>query len=138
MSEMEGGCFCGAIRYRLAGPFAGVRACYCRKCQYMSAGGPNYALMAAKSGFVLLKGAPRRHVAEADSGNPVARVFCGDCGTFLYSDSPAYDVYPIRVGTLDDPSEMKPQVVVWAEAAQPWHLMDPDVPAYPRGVPAPS
>jgi len=135
MAALEGGCFCGAIRYRIAGPFAGVRACYCLKCQYMGAGGPNYVVMAPKAGFELLKGEPRRYASPADSGNQVARLFCGECGTFLYSDSPAYDAFPVRVGTLDDPSEMKPEAAVWVEAAQPWHHVDPDIPAHPRGAP---
>jgi hypothetical protein len=132
---IEGGCFCGAVRYRIDAPVRGVRACYCRKCQYMGAGGPNYVAMAAKAAFQITRGEPRRHSAPADSGNDVARLFCGDCGTYLWSDSPAYDVYPVRVGTLDDPSGMIPQVQIWTEAAQPWHHIDPDIPAHPRGAP---
>jgi len=132
---MEGGCFCGAIRYRIAGPLRGARACYCRKCQYMGAGGPNYVALAPKGEVEITKGEPRSHAAKADSGNLVARLFCGDCGTFLWSDSPAFDVYPVRVGTLDDPSAVAPQASIWTDEAQPWHRIDPDLPAHPKAAP---
>jgi hypothetical protein len=132
---MEGGCYCGAIRYRIGGALRGARACYCRKCQYMGAGGPNYVALAPKTEFAVTKGEPRSHAAQADSGNMVARLFCGECGTFLWSDSPAFDVYPIRVGTLDDPSQAPPQASIWTCEAQPWHRIDSDLPAHPRAAP---
>ena len=41
--SIEGGCQCGAIRYRIEGEFMGSGACHCRSCQYSTGGGPNYA-----------------------------------------------------------------------------------------------
>jgi hypothetical protein len=137
MKPIEGGCFCGEIRYRISGDPLGVRACYCRKCQYAGPGGPNVVVMAPKSGFEILRGEPTRYSSPADSGNDVARLFCGRCGTLLYSDSSGYGTYAVRVGSLDDPAPIKPQASVWTEAAQPWHHVDPDIPAFPKGAPPP-
>ena len=61
----------------------------------------------------------------------VSRAFCGDCGSPLYSQVPAY---PARVGlritSLDDPSEFRSEVDIFVKSAQPWDYMNPAIPKY--------
>jgi len=130
---VEGGCFCGAVRYRVTAPFAAAAACHCRKCQYGSGGGPNYVALTSREAFELVGGAPTRHVSRADSGADVARVFCGDCGTPLWSDSPNVPFLAVRAGSLDDPSGLAPALHIWTEAAQPWHAVTPGAATFARG-----
>jgi hypothetical protein len=118
---IEGGCYCRAIRYRIDGPIVQTAACHCRKCQYGSGGGPNHVALAPRSVVQITAGSPAVHHSTADSGAAVARAFCGACGTPLWSDTPNLPFRAIRVGSLDDPSAMRPAMHVWAGAAQPWH-----------------
>jgi hypothetical protein len=130
---MEGGCFCRAIRYRVNGPASAVAACHCRKCQYGSGGGPNYVALVPREAFAVVDGMPAEHVSVADSGATVVRAFCARCGTPLYSDTPNLPYRAVRVGSLDDPSDMGPQVHVWMEAAPPWHAVAPGEAVFQRG-----
>ena len=111
MPLVKGGCFCGAIRYRVNAPLAGAAACHCRKCQYGSGGGPNYVVLAPRVAFEVTSGHPVAHASRADSGAEVVRTFCGTCGTPLWSDSPNLPFVAIRAGSLDDPSPAKPAAV---------------------------
>lgn len=133
MSGIEGGCYCGAIRYRLNGPIVGTAACHCRKCQYGSGGAANHSALVAREAFELLTGTPVAHVSEADSGANVTRAFCGACGTPLYSDTPTLPFRAIRVGSLDDPAALAPAVHIWMEAAPAWHLTEPGAVCFMQG-----
>jgi len=133
MSTIEGGCYCGAVRYRITAPFAGTAACHCRKCQYGSGGGANYSALVAREAFELLRGSPAIHISKADSGTEVVRAFCAACGTPLFSDTPNLPFRAVRVGSLDDPASMSPSVHIWMEAAPPWHLTESGTVRFAQG-----
>jgi hypothetical protein len=133
MSDMEGGCACGAVRFKIAGPLAGVGVCYCRACQYASGGGPAYVALAPKSGFAITKGEPKVFSSKSDAGADIGRAFCPDCGTPIYSiPSETTPFFPVKLGALDDSSGLAPMVHVYTEAAQPWHLMHEGLPKFAR------
>jgi len=137
MPTRVGGCLCGAVRYECEGAPQFSLQCHCRDCQRGS-GAPHVAAVRVSSpGFRIVRGAPRRYVARADSGNEITRVFCGDCGTPLYVQvSTRPDIVGVRVCTFDDPSWFKPEANIFARSAQPWDHMDPAVPkfaTYPTG-----
>lgn len=133
MPRIEGGCFCGAIRYRVTAPIAGTAACHCRKCQYGSGGGPNYVALAPRDAFEIIAGSPATHISKADTGVDVTRAFCATCGTPLYSDTPNLPFRAIRVGSLDDPSNMAPAIHIWTGAAPPWHPIEPGALVFAKG-----
>ena len=84
MPTRTGGCLCRAVRYECAGEPLFALQCHCRDCQLQS-GAPHVAAVRMPSaGFRIVQGSPKRYVANADSGNQITRVFCGDCGTPLY------------------------------------------------------
>jgi hypothetical protein len=133
MSKRRGGCLCGAVRYELVGkPRIGV-SCYCRDCQYISGGGPGYAMVVARRDLNILKGKPKAYWTEAESGRRVAREFCESCGTplFAYTEKRPGRV-AMRVGSLDDPSDFTPQLAIWMSSAQPWHTLDIGLPRFQR------
>jgi hypothetical protein len=83
------------------------------------------------AGFRITRGAPKRHVGTADSGNEIARVFCGDCGSPLYVQvATRPDIVGLRVGTLDDPSGFRPEADIFVKSAQPWEHLNPALPKY--------
>ena len=72
------------------------------------------------------RGAPKRYVGKADSGNEITRVFCGDCGTPLYVQvATRPDIVGIRVATFDDPSWFRPEADIFVKSAQPWEHLNP-------------
>lgn len=122
----EGGCACGEVRFRITAPILGMAACYCRECQQGSGGGPNYVVLARRDAFEVLKGEPRVHHAVAGSGNDIGRVFCGTCGTPLWSETRDGTPFkPVKAGALDDASDLELTSAVYTSEAQPWHLMHP-------------
>lgn len=134
MTKLEGGCQCGAIRYEITQDLMGSGVCHCRACQYSTGGGPNSVALAPKAGFKVLKGEPKRYARSGSSGAEVAQVFCGDCGSPLWSEA-AFPFLPVKAGSLDDPSVLEPAIHLWTSKAQPWHRIEPGRPAFPENPP---
>ncbi len=126
---LEGGCLCGAIRYRVQGqPFA-VNYCHCRQCRRHS-GAPVAAFASYRRDRVAwTKGAPRLF----RSSDIAHRGFCPDCGTTLtWEGVGAPDEIDIGVGTFDDASSLTPKDHLWTESALPWFHIDDTLPRYRR------
>ena len=132
-----GGCLCGTVRYESAGEPEFSLQCHCRDCQRSSGTAYIAAMRVSAAGFRITQGAPKRYLSKADSGNEITRAFCGDCGSPLYVQvSTRPDIVGIRVGTLDDPSEFRPEADIFVKSAQPWDHMNPALPkhqTYPPG-----
>ena len=83
----EGGCLCGAIRYRVAGEPIATTLCHCADCQTF-AGGPYRATVAPLPGTLRMSGTPTHYIKDADSGRQRVQAFCGTCGSHLYACDP--------------------------------------------------
>ena len=127
-----GGCLCGAVRYESAGEPLFSLQCHCRDCQKSSGTAYIAAMRVPADSFRITQGAPKRFVSKADSGNEITRAFCGDCGSPLYVQvSTRPDIVGLRVGTLDEPAEFRPEADIFVKSAQPWDHMDPALPKFP-------
>lgn len=136
MTDITGGCACGNVRFKITGPPMGVGVCHCLDCQKSSGGGPNYVALVPKGSFEVTNGEPKTYERKADSGTEVGQVFCADCGTPLWSvPGPMSPFYPVKLGALDDPSELRPQLHLYTDSAQPWHLMHEGLPRFPKMPP---
>lgn len=131
--ELEGGCYCGAVRYRVKGDSLFKVQCHCRECQYISGGNPNVVMGMPEAGFVYTKGASKGFRRD-DLANPVTREFCARCGTHLLAKSPALPgAVLLKVGTLDDPSVFgRPQMAVFTIDKQSFHHVPDGIPALER------
>jgi hypothetical protein len=131
--DVQGRCYCGAVRYRASGEPLFKGQCHCRECQYISGGHPNVVLGMPESGFTYSAGTPRQY-RRSDLPNPVTREFCADCGTHLLTRTPALaGAVLIKVGTLDDPSVFgRPQMVIFTVDKQPFHHVPEGVPVFER------
>ena len=86
--RLEGGCYCGAVRYLAEGEPVLRAQCHCRACQHISGGAPNLFMLMPADGFVYTKGAPSTYT-RPDKADAVTREFCAVCGTNLrYLASP--------------------------------------------------
>lgn len=106
----EGGCQCGAIRYRLSGAPAYVALCHCTDCR-KSAGAPavHWTCIPAAS-FELLQGELR----EYRSSQLATRMFCPTCGTGIAyrNETNLPGLIDVQGATLDDPDALPPQIHV--------------------------
>lgn len=133
--DITGGCLCGAVRYRVTAAPLTARACWCRLCQYLGAGGPTINVC-FPTDAVTLTGALSDYRSVADSGNVMHRKFCPACGTQVTSaaESRPHLVF-LRAGTLDDPEIAAPLMTIWTSAAPSWACIDDRLPAESRQPP---
>jgi hypothetical protein len=131
-----GGCACGAIRYEVTAEPIMTNDCHCRQCQKDSGTGHG-SYLAFPRKAATLQGEARSFDFTGDQGMVKSRAFCQTCGTPVYMLFPGMpDIFVVRAGTLDEPERYRPQMVLWAEAAQDWDRMDPALPAFARMPPA--
>ena len=130
---IEGGCYCGALRYQVQGDALFKGQCHCRECQYISGGHPNAVMGVAEPGFTYTKGSPKAF-RRSDLADPVTREFCAECGTHILAKSPRMPgTLILKVGTLDDPSIYGgPQMVIFTIDKQSFHHIPDGVPAFER------
>lgn len=130
---LDGGCYCGQVRYRADGDVMLKAQCHCRECQYVSGGHPNVVVATPESGFSYVKGAPKQF-RRADLAAPVTREFCPNCGTHLLTRTPGLPgAVLIKVGTLDDPGVYGgPQMVIFTVDKQAFHHVPAGVPTFER------
>lgn len=129
---LEGGCYCGAVRYQAGGEPTMRAQCHCRECQYITGGGPNFFMMMPEAEFSYVRGAPARFARE-DLERPVTREFCSKCGTHLATRIDGLGSVVIKVGTLDDPAQFgEPQSAIFMIDRQPFHMVARELPQFER------
>ncbi len=132
---IDGGCLCGAVRYKISAEPLAVRTCWCRVCQYLG-GGSATVNVCFPSDAVAIAGELADHRSVADSGNVMHRGFCPKCGTPVTSTAEARPhLVFLRAGTLDDPGLAAPQVTIWTSAAPEWACISTDIPSHPAQLP---
>ncbi|UXN72384.1 GFA family protein [Devosia sp. A8/3-2] len=123
---VEGGCVCGAVRYRLKASPLAVYNCHCKDCQ-RSTGGAFQVTMPVKRGDIeLIAGTLAAYIVTADSGRQIAQMSCPTCHTRIWNEPQAApELIMVRAGTLDDMSWAVPVGNVWADRKQPRVTIDP-------------
>lgn len=133
-STLEGGCTCRRVRYRLRSRPLFVHCCHCRWCQRES--GSAFALNAMiEADRVELLGAPPELVdtpSASGRGQLIAR--CPHCRVAVWSHyaGAGRAVSFVRVGTLDAPDAMPPDIHIFTATRQPWVTLPPGTPAVPE------
>jgi hypothetical protein len=130
-SELAGGCACGAVRYRLASPPMFVHCCHCRDCQRQTGSAFVLNALIETDRVNLLSGELQPVAMRTDSGRP-HRVFrCPSCQTALWSEyGGVAKLRFVRIGTLDDPTALQPDVHIYVRSKQPWMTLPAGVPAF--------
>jgi hypothetical protein len=131
-STYDGGCTCGAIRYRMEAKPIIVHCCHCHWCQRET--GASYALnaMIEADRVTLLQGKPEMVPTPSDSGKGQNIFRCPDCRIALWSNySGAGDkVHLVRVGTLDEAHRLPPDIHIFTASKQPWIVIPDGQPAF--------
>ena len=127
---MEGGCACGAVRYRLHAAPMFVHCCHCRDCQRQSGGAFAINALIEVDQIELVGQAPEPTAMPTESGRPHDVYRCPSCLVALWSDYGRRRVLLfVRVATLDDPTTIQPDVHIFVRSRLPWVRL-------PEGVPA--
>src|ERR1700752_999667 len=133
-SFAEGGCACRAVRYALTSAPLIVHCCHCRWCQRES--GASFALNAVIEAdrVMLLAGSPEIVMTPSQSGKGQKIVRCTGCRVALWSTyAGAGDALRfVRVGTLDDPDRLEPDIHIYTESKQPLVVIPPGARAVPQ------
>jgi hypothetical protein len=126
---MEGGCSCGAVRYRLASEPMFVHCCHCLNCQRQTGSAFVINLLIEAERVELVAGGLQPVEVPRDDGS-TQRIFrCPECQIAIYSEYGRPQVRFVRAGTLDDPSSVAPDVHIFTRSKVPWVTL-------PEGVPA--
>jgi hypothetical protein len=128
---LEGGCACGQVRYRLGSAPMFVHCCHCRDCQRQTGSAFVINALIETDRIALLSGPPEPVAVPTDSGRPHDIYRCPNCRIAVWSD---YGRRPslrfVRVGTLDDPSALVPDVHIYTRSKLPWVRLPEVVPAF--------
>ena len=137
MSDLQGGCLCGKVRYKISADpvFSGV--CHCKSCQ-KGTGSAFAVVVAVPSPGVAVTGALTAYVGKGDSGKDITRRFCPSCGSPISSEAEMMpNVTMIEVGTLDDPSAVTPGMHIYCRSKMDWMVIPEGVGQFPTMPPGP-
>jgi len=126
-SKHEGGCLCGAVRYRVNGSIESVAHCHCNSCRRSAGAAFVTWFTVPRERHEWTKGAPKRF----SSSPGVTREFCGTCGTELaYSNEKAAKTIDLTIGSLDCAAGHPADRHIWTADRLDWLRLDDHLPAH--------
>lgn len=121
---LEGGCFCGFVRYRLETPPMFVNCCHCTDCQKQVGSAFAINALIERDRVTLLRGEPEAIEMKTDSGRPHDIYRCPKCKSAVWSDYGRRRVLAfVRVATLDTPSVLPPDVHIFTRSKLDWVVL---------------
>jgi hypothetical protein len=126
----EGGCSCGAVRYRLASEPLFVHCCHCLNCQRQTGSAFVINLLIETDRVELVTGDPQPVDVPRDDGSSQRIFRCPGCQVAVFSEYTRPEFRFVRAGTLDDPSSVQPDVHIFTRSKVPWVTLPDSVPAF--------
>ena len=127
---LDGGCSCGAVRYRLRSEPLFVHCCHCLNCQRQTGSAFVINLLIEADRVELLAGNPQPVDVPRDDGSVQSIFRCPACQVAVYSEYTRPQVWFVRAGTLDDPSQVSPDVHIYTRSKRDWIALPESVPAF--------
>lgn len=118
--HVDGSCHCGSIRFSADIDPGKVMVCHCTDCQKLTGSAFRVVVPAPIASFIL-HGEPTRYEKVAESGAKRVQAFCPKCGSSVFAvgqDNPTQ--VSLRVGVLDQRSQLLPSLQIWKRSALPW------------------
>ena len=126
----EGGCACGAVRYRLASDPLFVHCCHCLNCQRQT-GSAFVINLVIETDRVELLAAEPVPVDVPRGPKTTQRIFrCPGCQVSVFSRYTRASTRYVRAGTLDDPASIEPDVHIYTRSKLPWVVLPKSVPSF--------
>lgn len=130
--DLEGGCACGAVRYRASGAPVFVNNCHCTLCQRQTGAGSAVNAFYESERVSLLSGELATTTVPTGSGGTQEILRCTVCGSFVWSHYPSLGRLgtAVKVGTLDDPGAVALDAVIFTRSKLPWAALPEGVPQF--------
>lgn len=131
---LDGGCDCGRIRYRLLDAPLFVNCCHCHWCQRETGSAFAINALIERDKLQVLQGEPMRVLTPSASGKGQWVVRCPQCLVALWSHYGGSGPFVcfVRVGSLDSPDRLPPDIHIFTTTKQAWVILPPDTPAMPE------
>lgn len=132
MTGLTGGCLCGAVRYRAEGEPLMVGVCHCRDCQKFTGSAFGFLVGVTKAELAI-EGAVKTYAKTGDSGKPILRLFCPECGSSIAEEPTRRPgLVILNGGTLDDPAALTPTRQIYCDRELPWVHLGGDMERHAR------
>lgn len=128
--DAEGGCLCGAARFRVTGQPLALSHCHCESCRRaIGSAGVAWGIFTREE-FTVMRGSLTRYRSSPQA----VRTFCGICGTSIsYDPDDAPAQVELATATFDEPERFPPSREVWLEYKLSWELVNQSLMSYDRG-----
>jgi hypothetical protein len=127
---MDGGCSCGAVRYRLGSAPLFVHCCHCLNCQRQTGSAFAINVLIEADRVELLADDPEPVDVPRDDGSMQPIFRCPACRVAVFSAYTRPEISFVRAGTLDDPSAVSPDVHIFTRSKLPWVTLPESVRAF--------
>lgn len=116
-----GHCLCGEVSYAIEGDIVATAVCHCDHCQRQS-GSAFSVNVIVLDGQLAVSGSLSTYNETDETGDTVwvRRKFCSACGSPVVSELAQVGLLAVKAGTLDDRSDVKPDIEAWCIDRQPW------------------
>jgi hypothetical protein len=122
---MTGSCLCGAVRFEVDGDFDRISQCHCTSCKKLSGGVGTVNGRARTNAIRILEGADVVRTYQPEEGS--AKTFCSLCGSNLFGGGwPQSEFASVRLTTLDDAPQRKPDLHIYVRSLAPWETLPDD------------
>jgi len=131
---MEGGCTCRAVRYRMTAPPMFIHCCHCRWCQRETGSAFVINALIEADQIEVLSGKLEIIDTPSESGKGQRIYRCPECKIAVWSNysGSGDSIRFLRVGTLDNPDCVPPDIHIFSSSKLPWVTLPADVPAVPE------
>jgi len=120
MAEKHGGCLCGQVRFSVTDDNPTVALCHCTHCQKLTGSAFSLNALSPREKFSV-SGSMKSYDDVGDSGKPLKRWFCPECGSPIWTDAEAMpDTAIVKGGCFDDTSWLKPTLQIFCDSKQNW------------------
>jgi len=128
---LDGGCSCGAVRYRLAAAPMFVNCCHCTWCQRETGSGFVINAIIETAHLDATRGESEAVLTPSVSGRGQIIHRCPSCRVALWSHyGGRATVAFVRVGTLDEAGAIVPDAFIFTRSKLPWIVLPPEIPAF--------
>ncbi|MDX1382788.1 MAG: GFA family protein [Thermoanaerobaculia bacterium] len=124
---VEGGCFCGRIRYRVSAPLRAARSCHCSRCRKAFSGAASAYAEIEPGSLTWTSGedALTEYTSQAGFGLR----FCSACGTTLCGTFRG-EVHGVTLGPVDGDPGVRIGMHIFVGSKAPWDHIGGDAPQF--------
>ena len=118
------------MRYRLTSEPLIVHCCHCLNCQRQTGSAFAINVLIEADRVEQLAGVPEPVPVPRDDGSEQTIYRCPECRVSVYSDYGSPAILFVRAGTLDDPSQVTPDVHIYTRSKVGWFTLPESAPAF--------